>query len=152
MGGACAISADAVIPARNGFPVASSIFFCSSGSIECRRPCAPTICKPRSRDNRTMSLMSSFEMFAMPGMSPPDVDARLVHLEREPRDALVLRNAGVGACEQHSHVGDLTAGRPHLLSVDDELAVLLDRFRRQTREVRTRAGLAEELAPRTLSG
>ena len=31
----------------------------------------------------------------------PDLDARLVQLEREPRDALVLRHVEVGAGEEH---------------------------------------------------
>ena len=39
----------------------------------------------------------------------PHLDARLVHVDREPGDALVLRNLGVRARDQHAEVGDLPA-------------------------------------------
>ena len=56
-----------------------------------------------------------------------DVDARLVHVDGEVGDALVLRHVGVGAGQQHAEVGDLRARRPHLLAVDDPLVAVADR-------------------------
>ena len=56
-----------------------------------------------------------------------DVDrAVLVHVEREPRDALVLRRVRVRAGDEHAHVGDLAARRPDLLPVDDPLVAVAD--------------------------
>ena len=49
----------------------------------------------------------------------PDRHARLVELEREPRDALVLRHREVGAGEQHPVVALARHAAPHLLAVDD---------------------------------
>src|SRR6476661_5683418 len=47
------------------------------------------------------------------------VDTGLVHVEREPRDALMLRYLGIRASDQHAEIGVLAARRPHLLTVDD---------------------------------
>ena len=81
-----------------------------------------------------------------------DVDAGLVHLDGEVGDAPMLRHVGVGAGEQHAEVGDLRAGRPHLLTVDDPLVAVADRLGLQAGEVGAGARLAEELAPRLLAG
>ena len=59
---------------------------------------------------------------------------------------------GVGASEQHAHVGGLAHRRPHLLAVDDPLVAVLDRLGGETGEVRAGAGLGEQLAPRLLAG
>ena len=47
-----------------------------------------------------------------------DLDAGLLHRQREVGDALVLGHVPVGPGEQHSHVGVVGAGVPHLLAVD----------------------------------
>ena len=54
------------------------------------------------------------------------VDARLVHVDGEVGDALVLGHLGVGAGDEHAEVGDLAARGPHLLAVDDPLVAVLD--------------------------
>ena len=59
----------------------------------------------------------------------------------------MLGDVGVGAGEQHAEVGDLAAGRPDLLAVDDPLVAVLDRLGREAGEVGAGAGLAEQLAP-----
>ena len=82
----------------------------------------------------------------------PDFDAGLVHFEREPGDALVLGNRGVRAGEQHPEVGELSTRGPDLLAVDDPDIAVAHGARRQTCEVGTCAGLAEELAPGPLPG
>ena len=48
----------------------------------------------------------------------PYLDARLLHVEGEIGDPLVLGHVGVGASQQHGEIGDLTARGPHLLSGD----------------------------------
>ena len=81
----------------------------------------------------------------------PHLDAGLVHVDREPGDALVLRRVGIGAGEQHAHVGGLAQRGPHLLAVDDPLVAVADGPRREAGEVGAGARLAEELAPRPLA-
>ena len=53
-----------------------------------------------------------------------DLDARRVHREDQPGDALVLRRVGVGAHEQLAPVGDLGERRPDLLAGDDVLVAV----------------------------
>ena len=77
-----------------------------------------------------------------------DVDAGLVDVEHEVGDALVLRDVGIGAGQEHADVGDLRARRPHLLPVDDPLVAVTHRRGGEAGEVGPGAGLAEELAPR----
>ena len=81
-----------------------------------------------------------------------DLDALLVHVEREVGDALVLGDIGVGAGDEHAEVGDLAARGPHLLAGDDPLLAVLDGAGLQAGEVGPGAGLAEELAPGLLAG
>jgi hypothetical protein len=81
----------------------------------------------------------------------PHLDARLVHVDGEVGDALVLGRVRVGAGQQHAEVGDLAARRPHLLPVDDPLVAVLHRLGVQAGEVGPGAGLAEQLAPRLLT-
>ncbi len=38
-----------------------------------------------------------------------DLDARLMHVQREPGDALVLGNLGIRTCDQHAEVSDLAS-------------------------------------------
>ena len=78
------------------------------------------------------------------------LDAGLGHVEAEVRDALVLRQIGVGACDQHADVAELRGRGPHLLTRDDPLVTVLDRFRPEAREVGTGARFGEQLAPRVL--
>ena len=61
---------------------------------------------------------------AVDGPHRPDLDARLVHVEDQPGDALVLRRVGVGAHEQLAVVGDVGPGAPDLLAVDDVLVAV----------------------------
>ena len=77
----------------------------------------------------------------------PDRDARLVEVEREPRDAGVLRHREVGAGEQHPVVALASHAAPHLLAVDDPTVAVALGARREPGEIRARAGLAEQLAP-----
>ena len=46
-----------------------------------------------------------------------------------------------------AEVGVVRAGRPHLLPVDDELVTVAHGARAEVRQVGTRVGLAEQLAP-----
>ena len=64
----------------------------------------------------------------------------------------MLGLVGVGAGDEHAHVGDLAARGPHLLAVDDPLVAVLDRPRLQAGEVGAGAGLGEQLAPGLLAG
>ena len=57
----------------------------------------------------------------------------------------------VGARDQHAEVADLRGGGPHLLPGDDPLVAVALRLALQAGEVRARARLAEELAPRVLT-
>src|ERR1700722_11693988 len=53
----------------------------------------------------------------------------------------------VGPCQQQTPVGDVGVARPDLVAVDDVLAPLAGGGCRQRRQVGTRAGLRETLAP-----
>ena len=75
-----------------------------------------------------------------------------MHVDREPGDALVLRRLWVGAGDEHAEVGDLSARRPDLLAVDVPQVAVTDGSSREAGEVRARAGLAEQLAPRPSAG
>ncbi len=81
-----------------------------------------------------------------------NLDARLVHVDHEPGDALVFRGVGVGAGGQHPEIGLVPHGGPHLLPVDDPLVAVALGPTRQPREVRTGAGFGEQLAPCPLTG
>ncbi len=80
------------------------------------------------------------------------LDARLVHVEREPTDALMLRHGRIRTGEQHAEIGEMTARRPDLLTVDDPHVAIADRARRKPREIRSGAGLTEQLAPAQPAG
>ncbi|MEZ5206348.1 MAG: hypothetical protein R2690_05070 [Acidimicrobiales bacterium] len=81
----------------------------------------------------------------------PDVDARLVHVDGERRDALVLRRAGVGARQHQAPIGELGVGRPHLLAGEaPPAAAVADRLGRQRSQVAAGARLREQLAPQRL--
>ena len=80
-----------------------------------------------------------------------DLDARLVHVEDEPGDALVLRRVGVGAHEQLAVVGDVRARAPDLLAGHDVLVAVARRLRAQRREIGAGLGLGEALAPHVLA-
>ncbi len=89
-----------------------------------------------------------------PGHLPqrPDVDAGLHHGAGEVGDALVLGHAGVGAGQQHAHVGLLPVGGPYLLPVDDPFVAVPDGPGLEPGQIRTGRRLGEELAPRLLTG
>ena len=80
-----------------------------------------------------------------------DLDAGLVHVEREVRDALVLGQIGIGAGDEHAHVGDLTTGGPDLLAVDDPLVAVAVGPALQPGEVGTGPGFGEQLTPAGLA-
>ena len=52
----------------------------------------------------------------------PDLDARVLHVDDEARDAAVLRRVGVGARDDQSPLREVRAGRPDLLAVEDPVA------------------------------
>ena len=81
----------------------------------------------------------------------PNIDARSVHIENEVREPVVLRHVGVGASDQHPPAREVRDGGPHLLTVQDPVVAIPDGARCQTRHVRARTGLAEELAPDVLA-
>jgi hypothetical protein len=66
--------------------------------------------------------------------------AGLVHVEDQPRDALVLRRVGIGAYEQFAIVGDMGARAPDLLAVDDVLVAAANGACAERREVGARLG------------
>ena len=59
----------------------------------------------------------------------------------------MLRHAPVGAREQEAPVGDVGVAGPDLVTVDHVLVAVACRGRAQRREVGSRVGLAEALAP-----
>ena len=63
-----------------------------------------------------------------------------------------LGTSQFGAREQHPAARVVRARAPQLLPVDDALVAVALRARRQPRQVRAAAGLAEELAPGVLAG
>ena len=77
----------------------------------------------------------------------PHVDAGLVQVDEEVRDALPLRDVGIGAGEQHAEVGEVRPRGPHLLAGHEPVVAVALGARRERREVGARAGLAEQLAP-----
>ena len=77
----------------------------------------------------------------------PDGDAGLLQRESEPGDALVLGDVEVGAGQQHAEVGTDGLTRPDLLPVDHPAIPVTLGSGGQAGQVRTRAGLTEELAP-----
>jgi hypothetical protein len=76
----------------------------------------------------------------------PHLDARIVHVDQQEADALVLL-AGVGAHQAEAHVGPLAAGGPDLLAVDQEVVALVLGLGLQRGEVGAGARLGEALAP-----
>ena len=82
----------------------------------------------------------------------PYLDARLLHVEGEIGDPLVLGHIGVGASQQHAEVGDLAGRGPHLLSGDHPFVAVPLGPGLQSGQVGAGVGLAEELAPRFLAG
>src|SRR5512132_109259 len=80
----------------------------------------------------------------------PHLDARLVHLDGEVRDALVLRRIGIGARDEHAEVGGLTSRCPDLLPVDDPFVAVALGAALEAGEVGAGAGLTEQLTPRLL--
>ena len=61
------------------------------------------------------------------------------------------RSLGVGAGQQHTHVGPLGVGAPDLLAGDEEAVAVGHGLRAQRDEVAAGVGLAEELAPDVLA-
>ena len=83
----------------------------------------------------------------------PDLDAGLAHVEEEAGDALVLGHLRVRAGQEDAEVGDVAAGGPDLLAVDQEAAVaLVLGARAQAGQVGAGVGLGVELAPDLLGG
>ena len=74
-------------------------------------------------------------------------DPLRVQRHQERADALVLGRVGVGAGEHDDPVGEVRAGRPHLLAVDQEVIALVLRASAEAGEVGARAGLGEALRP-----
>ena len=76
-----------------------------------------------------------------------NLHTRLVHVEREERDPLMLGQIEVGTGKQHPAIGPLTPRGPHLLPSDDVLVTVEFRSALHARKVRSRVRLAEQLAP-----
>src|SRR5581483_3357039 len=76
-----------------------------------------------------------------------DGDAWGLHIDDEVTNALVLRRVGVRAREQDHVLGDVRAGGPDLLAVDDVVVAVLDGPRLHGGEVGAGAGFGEALAP-----
>ena len=81
----------------------------------------------------------------------PGLDAGLVHVDEEVREALVLGQAGIGPGQQHAEVGGVRAGVPHLLAVNHPFVAIGDRAGADAGQVGAGAGLAEQLAPGRLA-
>jgi hypothetical protein len=77
----------------------------------------------------------------------PDLDAVLLHVHQEVREAAVLGDVGVRAGEQHAPLGLVRERRPHLLAGDDVLVALAHGSSLERGQVGARLGLAEALAP-----
>ena len=77
----------------------------------------------------------------------PHRDARHVHVDDEHGDALALGPRRVGPHEAGGVVAVLRARRPDLLALEHELVAVAPGPGLHAREVRARAGLAEQLAP-----
>ena len=75
-----------------------------------------------------------------------------LHVDDQVRKPRVAGGLGVAPREQDAEAREVRERRPHLLPVDDEVAVLLARARAYTREVGARARLGEALAPDLLRG
>ena len=80
----------------------------------------------------------------------PDIHTRLVQLEQEVRDPGALRHVGIGAGEEHRVARKVRPGGPDLLPGDHPLVTVALGSRGQRGQVRSRARLAEELAPHLL--
>ena len=74
-------------------------------------------------------------------------DARLVHIDHEISDALVLQGIGIGSGDEHAHVGDLAAGGPDLLTGDDVLVAVLLGHRVRPARSEPAPGSREQLTP-----
>ena len=78
--------------------------------------------------------------------------ARLLHVEDEIRQALVLRLVPIGARQQQTPMRLVRAGGPHLLAVDHPLIAAELGARHRAGHVGAAARLAEQLAPDVLAG
>src|SRR5262245_4886085 len=75
------------------------------------------------------------------------LDPRLTHRHGEGGEALVLRDAGIGAREQEAPVCHVGVAGPDLVAVDHVLAAVTRGAGAERREVGAGIGLAEALAP-----
>ena len=81
----------------------------------------------------------------------PRLHARLVHIEQNEADALVLRRVGISTDEAEDPVGLVGVAGPDLLTVDDIVIAPIHRLRLQAGEVGARARLRIALAPANLA-
>jgi hypothetical protein len=80
----------------------------------------------------------------------PHLDAWSLHVENEERDPAVLRRVRIRSREHAAPAGELRPRDPRLLSTERITAGGLDGSRPQRREVGSRLGLREPLAPNLL--
>ena len=114
-------------------------------------PCnGPTRLARRHADVGEEDLVEVAEVLVAELGERSGLDARRLHVDQERRDALVLRDVGIGAHEAQAPVGVVGARRPDLLAVDDEIVAVEHGSGRQAREVAARARFAHAEAPRDL--
>ena len=76
-----------------------------------------------------------------------NLHAGSVHVDDEPGESLVFGKVRIRAADDLTEVGELCSGGPHLLAGNDPFVSVTFGFRLQTRQVRSRSGLGEQLAP-----
>ena len=80
-----------------------------------------------------------------------NLDARKVHRTDQVRDAPVLRQIRIGAGDENAIPRELSATRPRLLAVDDELVTVSFCSGAETCQVASAPWFAEQLAPEILA-
>ena len=85
--------------------------------------------------------------FASDLIQRPHLDAWRVHVEHEIREAVVLGNVRVGARDEQPPLRYVRECRPGLLAVDHPRVSVAHRARRESGDIRSRRGFAEELTP-----
>src|SRR5215475_14635189 len=80
------------------------------------------------------------------------IDTRLLYVDHEIRQPLMLGRIPIRAGQQQAVIGMMSARGPYLLAVDEPIVAVQIRAGGGTSEVRAAARLAEELAPGVFPG